>query len=148
MGSISPPISILGKEDGSIFRGKKKYCRPFHLTPTYPNRPIISPFVKSQTPQKKTRDSKKRSRKVNHQASRKQYNVRRLEEPFSLSKAAMPTIMVALAPTTNTTTTTMANMPVPSKPPSTSNVPTVPNHNPVKCPNHDQDPTLQYHSHP
>ena len=52
--------------------------------------------------------------------------MRRLEEPFSLSKVAVPTFMLASAPRRNTATTAMATLPVPSKPPSTLNTLTVP----------------------
>ena len=66
-----------------------------------------------------------------------------------LSKEAMPTFMLALVPTTKTTTTTMVNLSVPSKLPSAQTyqlcqTPRIPS----KCPYHDQDPTLQYHFHP
>ena len=52
-----------------------------------------SPFTEAQTPKKKkTRKAMKRCRKVKHQANKKQFKMTKLEEPFSLSKAAMPTI--------------------------------------------------------
>ena len=108
----------------------------FSLTHTYPNRPTISPFVKSQTP-KKPRDSKKRSRKVHHHTNRKQFYMRKSEKPFSLSKATVPTFMLALMPTTSTAATTKATLPIPSTTatvtllvpsnlPSTLNTPTMP----------------------
>ena len=53
MGFASPPISIPGKDVGSIFRGKKKYHGPFHLTHTYLGRPITSPFVRLQIPRER-----------------------------------------------------------------------------------------------
>ena len=103
---------------------RRNITDPFHLTHTYPNRPITSPFARMQIPKrKKTKSPKKRSRKVNHQASRKQYKVRQLEEPFLLSNAPKPTFMLASAPTTNTATTTMVNLSVSSKLPSTLNIP-------------------------
>ena len=81
------PISITGKEDGCIFRGKKKYHRLILPTPTLIDPPhhylqgqksTTSLFARSQTPKgKKTKNPKKRSREVNRQAKREQYKVRR-----------------------------------------------------------------------
>ena len=117
------PFPSLVKKMEAYLEERRNITDPFCLTRTYPDRPTILPFVKLQTPKiKKTKSPKKRNRKVNHQASRKQYKVRQLEEPFSLSKAAMPTFMLASVPTTNAATTTIANLLVPSKLPSTSNV--------------------------
>ena len=126
MGFASTPISIPGKKEGSIFRGKKKYHRPF-LSYTYPDRPTTSPFMRLQTPKrKKTQNLKKRSRKVNHQKTESSIKWDNKKNPFHLSKAAMPTFMLVSVPITRTATTTTVNLLVPSKLPSTLNVPTVP----------------------
>ena len=85
---------------------------------------------------------------MNHQANRKQLKMRKLEDPFLLTKVAIPTFTLALTPTTSTTATSMATLPVPpttatatlplpfttakaillvsSKPPSTLNTTTMP----------------------
>ena len=119
------PFPSLVKKMEIYWEERRNIADSFHLAHTYPNRPIISPFTKPQTPRKKNRDSK-RSRKVNHQVNNKQYKVQKLEESFSLSKAAMPTLKLAFVLTTYTATTTTATLPVPSKPPSTLNTPTIP----------------------
>ena len=51
---------------------------------------------------------------MNHQASRKQYKMRQLEEPFSLPKATMPTFALVSAPTTKTATTATATSILPT----------------------------------
>ena len=91
-----------------------------------------------KTPKKKkTGEARKRSRKVNPQAKRKQFKMRKLEEPFSLSEAAVPTFMLAPMPTASIASTAMATLQVPFttatatlpvsfKLPSTLNTPTVP----------------------
>ena len=111
------PFPSLVKKMEAYLEERRNITDPFPLTCNYPDRPIRSPCMRSQTPKrKKTKNLKKRSRKVNHQASRKQYKVK-LEEPFSLSKAAKSTFILASAPTTKTPTTTTTAF----TPPTTSN---------------------------
>ena len=71
------PFPSLVKKVEPYLEERRNITNPFCLTHTYPDRPITSPFARLQTPErKKTKNSKKRSRKVNHKASRKQYKVR------------------------------------------------------------------------
>ena len=126
-GSLVYPFPSVVKKMEVYLEERRNIADPFHPTHTYTNRPTISPFVKPQTSKKKkTRDSTKRRKKVNHQVNKKQYKVRKLKVPFSLSKTAMPTFTLASVPTTNTATTAMTTLLVPSKPPSTLSTPTLP----------------------
>ena len=70
-------FSSLVKKMEAYLEERRNITDPFHLTHTYPDRPITSPFTRSQTAKrKKTKNPKESSRKVNHQASRKQHKVR------------------------------------------------------------------------
>ena len=98
-GSQVCPFPSLVKKMGAYLEERQKYRRPFlsYLTPT-----LIDPshhhLWGCKFPwERKPRIQGRRSRKVNHQASRKQYKVRQLEEPFLLSKAAMPTFTLAVS---------------------------------------------------
>ena len=91
---------------------KKEYCRPFPSYPYPPYRPTRSVFAEAQSPRKKkTGEARKRCRKVNHQANKKQFKMRKLEESFSISKEAMPTFMLAPMLTASTAATTTATLP-------------------------------------
>ena len=77
-GSQVHPFPSLVKEIEVYLEKRRIIADPFHLShaPTLID-PITSPFVGLQTPKrKKTKNPKKRSRKVNHQSSRKHCKVR------------------------------------------------------------------------
>ena len=119
---------------------RRSNADPFLFTPTYPDRPTTPPSAKYQVPEKrKTRDIKKRSR--NHQASKRQYKVRRIENPStSAPRTNAATTVTPTSPTTSnsinpvivmstwpTTSTFTANLFVPSNPPNTMGIPSTPN---------------------
>ena len=100
---------------------RRSNVNPFHPIQTYPDRLTTLPPIKSQAPQeRKAGDVKKRSR--NHQAGRRQYNVRRIENPSTsvpgttaatiitptastTSNSINPVIATSTWPTSNSTTT-------------------------------------------
>ena len=74
------PFFIPDKKMKACLEGIRSNTNPLCPNHTYPNRLTILPPKKSQAPQKwKARDIKKRSR--NHQTGRRQYKLRRTENP-------------------------------------------------------------------
>ena len=67
------PFPFLVKKMEAYLEERSNITDPFDLTHTYSDRTITSPFTSKK---KKTKNPKKRNRKVNLQASRKQYKVR------------------------------------------------------------------------
>ena len=78
MGFASPAIPFPSKEDGDIFGTRRVTADPFCLTIPTPIDPPYHHLQKAQSPKKKTRDSKNRSRKANHQANIKQFKIRKI----------------------------------------------------------------------
>ena len=94
-------FSSLVKKMKAYLEERRSNANPFHPTHTFSDRPTTPPPMNSQAPQKrKARDIKKRSR--NHQASRRQYKVRRIENPStSAPRTAATTIIIPTLPTTS-----------------------------------------------
>ena len=115
---------------------RRSNADPFLSIPTYPDRPTTLQPTKLQAPQKrKARDVKKRNK--NH---RRQYKVRRIENPStSAPRTAAATIITPTPPTTSnsmnlvvvtsmwpTTSTIMVNLFVPPKLPNAMGIPNTP----------------------